>query len=156
MHYQNTAGLLILGSRFRRLSESFLTAINMIYRKQRITFEAGWFPVFYLLAQQDSLTVNELSEAMRCSQPTASQLVRSLKEKGFITSAIHPHDARSQEIILTKKGKQLLARLRPVWLAMEKTFEEHFETSLLKKLTSLEKQLESEVLAEKVNKKLAS
>src|SRR4051812_7016153 len=105
MKYQNTAGLLILGSRFRRLSESFLAAINLIYRKQRITFEAGWFPVFYILAQQDSLTVNELAEAMRCSQPTASQLVRNLKGKGFITSAMHPHDARSQEIILTKKGQ---------------------------------------------------
>src|SRR5690349_1807862 len=117
MNYQDTAGLLILGSRFRRLSESFLTAINMIYRSQRISFEAGWFPVFYLLAHQDSLTVNELSEAMRCSQPTASQLVRNLREKGFIRSAMHPTDARSQEIVLTKKGKQLLARLRPVWQA---------------------------------------
>lgn len=155
MNYDQSAGLLILGSRLRRLSELFLATVNTVYREQGIVFETGWFPVFFLLNTQPTVTITAISETMRCSQPTASQLVRNLKEKGLITAVIDPYDARSQQITLTPDGQVLLHKVLPVWEAMQKALDSHFDPNLLEQIAGLEQLLEPKTLADKIKQQLS-
>ena len=52
MNFYEELGYLVLGSRMRRLSEAFLSEINKTYQSAGISFDASWFPVFYLLSKK--------------------------------------------------------------------------------------------------------
>ena len=124
MNLYQSLGYLVLGSRLRRLSENFLSEINRAYQNEGIDFDASWFPVFYLLSKNESLSIKELSEQTEVSHPAASQLITNLKNKNLVTSATCTDDGRRQLVTLTDKGRSLLNEILPVWDAIIATMEE--------------------------------
>ncbi|HEK20001.1 MULTISPECIES: MarR family winged helix-turn-helix transcriptional regulator [unclassified Mucilaginibacter] len=121
--YQNL-GYLVLGSRLRRLSEAFLSEINRIYQNEGIEFDASWFPVFYLLSQNDSLSIKELSDKTEVSHPAASQLITNLKNRNLVETTVSADDGRRQMVQFTEKGKALLQQILPVWDAISASMTE--------------------------------
>jgi DNA-binding MarR family transcriptional regulator len=156
--YQNL-GYLVLGSRLRRLSENFLSEINRAYQNEGIDFDASWFPVFYLLSKNDSLSIKELSEQTEVSHPAASQLITNLKNKKLVTSATCSDDGRRQLVQLTESGRELLATILPIWdailLAMEELVKEEPQCrELLPAISAFENAFKSINLAERIGSKL--
>ena len=160
MNIYQSLGYLVLGSRLRRLSESFLGEINRAYQNEGIDFDASWFPVFYLLSENDSLSIKELSEQMEVSHPAASQLITSLKNKKLVTSVTCTDDGRRQLVTLTQTGRQLLGRILPVWDAIKLTMDELVADEpgcreLLSAITALENTFKSVNLAERIGGNLS-
>jgi len=160
MNLYQSLGYLVLGSRLRRLSESFLSEINRAYQNEGIDFDASWFPVFYLLSKNDSLSIKELSEQMEVSHPAASQLITNLKNKKLVTSATCSDDGRRQLVQLTDSGRELLARILPMWdailLAMDELLaDEPACQQLLPSISALENAFRSANLAARISSKLA-
>jgi DNA-binding MarR family transcriptional regulator len=156
--YQNL-GYLALGSRLRRLSESFLSEINLAYKKEGIDFDASWFPVFYLLSKNDSLSIKELSEQTGVSHPAASQLITNLKTRRLVASVTCSGDARRQLVQLTETGRDLLTKILPVWdaiaLAMSDiAIYEPGCRELLSSIGALENAFKSVNLADRISNKL--
>ena len=156
--YQNL-GYLVLGSRLRRLSEAFLSEINRIYQNEGIEFDASWFPVFYLLSQNDSLSIKELSEKTEVSHPAASQLITNLKNRNLVETTADPEDARRQMVQFTEKGKALLQQIPPIWDAISASMTELAASNaqienLLPAITAMEDTFREYDLSEKVGKKL--
>jgi len=159
MNLYQSLGYLVLGSRLRRLSEGFLSEINRAYQNEGIDFDASWFPVFYLLSKNDSLSIKELSEQTEVSHPAASQLITNLKNKNLVTSATCADDGRRQLVQLTTEGRELLARILPVWdailLAMDDLMEEAARCrELLPAISSMENAFKQTSLAERIGNKL--
>jgi DNA-binding MarR family transcriptional regulator len=159
MNLYQSLGYLVLGSRLRRLSESFLAEINRAYQNEGIDFDASWFPVFYLLSKNDSLSIKELSEQMEVSHPAASQLISNLKSKNLVTSATCTDDGRRQLVQLTESGKELLAKILPIWdailLAMDDlVINEPVCRELLPSISALENAFKSVNLADRISDKL--
>ena len=102
MNFYESLGYLVLGSRLRRLSEAFLSEINKTYQAAGIDFDASWFPVFYLLSKNESLSIKELSDNTGVSHPAASQLVTNLKNKKLLKTTTCADDGRRQLVQLTK------------------------------------------------------
>jgi DNA-binding MarR family transcriptional regulator len=160
MNLYQSLGYLVLGSRLRRLSENFLAEINRAYQNEGIDFDASWFPVFYLLSKNESLSIRELSEQMEVSHPAASQLITNLKNKKLVTSATCSDDGRKQLVQLTDSGRELLASILPVWdailLAMDDLLaDEPGCRELLPSITALENAFKSANLADRISSKLA-
>jgi DNA-binding MarR family transcriptional regulator len=160
MNLYQSLGYLVLGSRLRRLSESFLSEINRAYQNEGIDFDASWFPVFYLLSKNDSLSIKELSEQTEVSHPAASQLITNLKNKKLVTSATCSDDGRRQLVQLTDTGRELLASILPVWdailLAMDDVLaEEPACRDLLPSIAALEGAFKSVNLADRISNKLS-
>src|SRR4051812_47292996 len=130
MNLYKRLGYLVLGSRLRRISEAFLAEINRAYQQEGIEFEASWFPIFYLLSQHDTLSIKELSEQTEVSHPAASQLITNLKQKDLLTTTTSAADGRKQLVAFTEKGKQLLARIKPVWDAVDASMNEMMDSEL--------------------------
>ncbi len=152
--YQNL-GYLVLGSRLRRLSESFLSEINRAYQNLGIDFDASWFPVFYLLSKNDALSIKELSEQTEVSHPAASQLITNLKNKNLVTSVTCTDDGRRQLVTLTDKGRTLLADVLPVWDAVlaamtELVASEEQSSKLLPAIGALENIFKQNSLSDKI------
>jgi DNA-binding MarR family transcriptional regulator len=161
MNLYQRVGYLALGSRLRRISESFLSEINRAYQQEGIEFDASWFPVFYLLAQHDTLSIKELSEQIEVSHPAASQLITNLKNKGLLTSTTDAVDGRKQQVTFTPKGRELLAQIKPVWEAVEKSMNEMMDSELgckelLPSIKALESALQSYPLANRISRNISN
>jgi DNA-binding MarR family transcriptional regulator len=155
MNLYQSLGYLVLGSRLRRLSESFLSEINRAYQNLGIDFDASWFPVFYLLSKNDALSIKKLSEQTDVSHPAASQLITNLKNRNLVTSVTCTDDGRRQLVTLTDKGRDLLTDVLPVWDAVlaamdELVTEDDESTNLLPAIASLENIFRENSLSEKI------
>ncbi len=153
--FYQSLGYLIFGSRIKRLSEYYLSEINTVYKQQGIDFDASWFPVFYLLSQQQPISIQELSETIMVSHSASSQLITSLRKRGLLISEKSKDDARKQQIRLTESGEQLLRRLVPVWDAIGKVLADKIEEDdasrpLLTVLTAAEVQMTQSSLSESI------
>ena len=161
MNLYQSLGYLVLGSRLRRLSESFLAEINRVYQNEGIDFDASWFPVFYLLSKNEALSIKELSEQIEVSHPAASQLITNLKNRGLVTSATCADDGRRQLVTLTQSGHDLLARILPVWdvisIVMADMVQHNEDAQqLLPAITALETAFRSTDLAGAISQKLVA
>lgn len=161
MNFYESLGYLVFGSRLRRLSEAFLSEVNKTYQAAGIEFDASWFPVFYLLSQNDSLSIKELSEATGVSHPAASQLVTNLKSKKLLKTTTCSDDGRRQLVQFTKAGHALLEKILPVWEALRLTMEELITADsesrhLLPAISALENTFRSVNLSEMIGQKLTS
>ncbi|TSD62668.1 winged helix-turn-helix transcriptional regulator [Inquilinus sp. KBS0705] len=159
MNLYQSLGYLVLGSRLRRMSETFLAEINRIYQNEGIDFDAGWFPVFYLLSKNDSLSIKELSEQTEVSHPAASQLITNLKNRKLVETSVCTDDGRRQLVQFTPKGRVLLEQILPVWDAISSGMNEMAESDptiaeLLPAISALENTFRTANLASRVSDKL--
>ncbi len=141
------------------MSEGFLVEVNRAYQNEGINFDAAWFPVFYLLSKNDSLSIKELSDQTEVSHPASSQLITNLKNRNLVSSAVCADDGRRQLVQLTGKGKALLNQILPIWnaitLAMEELLAEDVACKeLLSSISALEDAFKSVSLSERISNKL--
>jgi DNA-binding MarR family transcriptional regulator len=160
MNLYQSLGYLVLGSRLRRLSEGFLAEINRAYQNEGIDFDASWFPVFYLLSKNESLSIKELSEQTEVSHPAASQLITNLKNKKLVTSATCADDGRRQMVQLTDSGRALLEQIMPVWDAILLAMDDVLANDpackdLLPSISALENTFKTANLADRISDKLS-
>jgi len=161
MNLYQSLGYLVMGSRLRRLSESFLSEINRAYQNEGIDFDASWFPVFYLLSKNDALSIKKLSEQTEVSHPAASQLIANLKNKNLVTSATCSDDGRRQLVTLTDKGRALLNDILPVWDAIIAAMDELVPIEpdgkkLLPAIGAMENIFKQNSLSDRIGAKLSS
>lgn len=159
MNFYQDIGYLFFGSRLKRLSEAFLSDVNNIYKKQKIGFDASWFPVFYILAKNKEVSIRHISNELVISHSAASQMISNLQEKGFIKSVVSKKDARHKAVTFTVKGEKLLKKVEPVWQALQEAMNELASESneskkLPEALTALENNLKHTSIFERVEKKL--
>lgn len=159
MGFYEETGILILGTRMKRLSEKFLSEVGKIYEKMDIVFEPAWFPLFFLLYRKGALSVTDISNELNVSQPAASQIVSLLSRKGLISLDPDPDDRRRKIVEFTLEGKRLLKKLIPVWETMESSMYEIFNADdewidVIESFNQLEKKLNCTNLSQSVMNKL--
>lgn len=157
MNFYQQLGFLVFGSRLKRLGDNFLNDVNKIYKQHNISFDASWFPVFYILSQRDEASIKEISDELNVSHSAISQLISSLQQKGLIKSVAAKKDARHRAITFTAKGQKLLTKIQPVWNALEQAMEQLSSENaqskkILETLTALEKNLQKETVFDRVEK----
>ncbi len=126
MNFYESLGFLVFGSRMRRLSETFLVELNKVYCNLALDFESTWFPMFFLIASQQPVSLNEIASQLEISHSAVSQLASVLKKKGLITSVKSQIDERKQLLALSKAGLVLHVELSPVWVAISETMQSLF------------------------------
>ena len=70
--YKKT-GVLLFGTRLKRLSDKFLSDLSKIYKDEDIRFEAGWFPVFYLLDSHGKSPYPKLPSSWKSPTPVPAR-----------------------------------------------------------------------------------
>ncbi len=159
MELYQSVGFLLFGTRLKRLSETFLSDVNRLYKQHKIRFEASWFPVFYLLSEKGEVSIREISDALHISHSAASQMVSSLQGKKLVKSSTSKKDARHKVVTFTSKGEKLLQQVLPVWKGMQKAMEELANESgdskrILKALTAIENNIEHTTVFDRIEAKL--
>lgn len=103
-------GHLSLGSRLKRLGERLQAQTQALLAEAQIRVPASHFPVLAALDRLGPLSVGELAQAVGISQPGVSRMLENLQSDGLVTSQRLRGDRRLRPIVLTKAGRQLIAR----------------------------------------------
>jgi DNA-binding MarR family transcriptional regulator len=107
-----------VGARLRRLSERIDRESNAVYAHLGLHFEQRWMGVLMLLDERGEMTVGELAETLRITQPSVSQTLRSLQTARIVSDKADPRDGRRRIQRLSQKGLQFIEQVRPVWVAL--------------------------------------
>ena len=122
--YSREAGSEALGARLRRLSERIDRDATQVYVAQNIDFEQRWYGPLNQLVLNGPMSIGQIAAALRITHVSVSQASRSLEAAGIVTSFASPVDARRRQLSLTPKGNDLVARLSPMWQALNEVAEE--------------------------------
>jgi DNA-binding MarR family transcriptional regulator len=70
--------------------------------------------VLIRLWERDGRSQGELSDVTFRDPPTMSRILDGMETRGLLERRVHPDDARVRSIHLTRKGRQLQAKLVPL------------------------------------------
>ncbi|HYC97468.1 MarR family transcriptional regulator [Brevundimonas sp.] len=116
--FSRQGGAAAIGARLRRLSERIDRDATRLYQESGETFEQRWYGVVNLLSQRDALSVGELAASLGVSHASVSQIREGLDRAGLITWEADSRNARLRRLRLTPSGRALVARLAPLWAAL--------------------------------------
>ncbi|SDZ20621.1 DNA-binding transcriptional regulator, MarR family [Lysobacter sp. yr284] len=119
MDYPRSLGGAAIGARLRRLAERIDGDVARIYAEAGLEFEQRWFGVLNQLALNGPATVGDLAATLGITHASISQTRSSLEKAGLVQSQTDPGDARRRPMQLTRKGRQLVERLTPLWQMLE-------------------------------------
>ena len=108
-------GIFALASRMKRLAERLKTEASKVYRDRGIDFNDSWFLAAWMLSQHDGITASEMADKLGVSRPAISQMAAGMHSKGLITYEKDAEDGRRRRIVLTRKGRETVTALEPLW-----------------------------------------
>ncbi|MCH8327143.1 MAG: MarR family transcriptional regulator/GNAT family N-acetyltransferase [Candidatus Marinimicrobia bacterium] len=106
-NFYSEHGVAVLGSRLRQISERITQDNRRIFKAAKLDIEPRWYPILTTLTRNGPWTTGDLAGHIRLSHAATSQVIRQLKEAGYVASRPHPEDGRSNLVHLTAKGKTL-------------------------------------------------
>jgi DNA-binding MarR family transcriptional regulator/N-acetylglutamate synthase-like GNAT family acetyltransferase len=124
MDVYSQIGKVALGSRLRRLSETFLEDAAKIYLLYETNLDPKWFPVFYVLSHQESASITEIAQKIGHSHPSVSQIVKEMSKKKLVKIDKSAEDARVSIVKLSDIGKQLIPNLEKQQLDVTQVVED--------------------------------
>jgi DNA-binding MarR family transcriptional regulator len=84
---------------------------------------SGDLRVVLLLSHEAApVSISEVADRLRASQPTASRLVASVVRRGLVCVEPARHDRRARQVELSPAGRELVARLRAARVADVRRF----------------------------------
>lgn len=126
MARQNTygqAGGAAIGARLRRLSERIDREANAIYVAHGVDFEQRWYGVLSLLDEHDALSVVDAARHLGVTHVAVSQVRGALMAAGLVVATSDAADGRRRVLSLTDEGRKIVARLKPLWNALNRMAE---------------------------------
>jgi DNA-binding MarR family transcriptional regulator len=93
-------------------SELTLYAARLVRWLRRAQQQPVGMRVLSILDELGPLGVTQLAGLDGCSQPTMSGTVNALVERGWVTKAADPADARASRVALTPDGRRTLSAAR--------------------------------------------
>ncbi|RED15117.1 MarR family winged helix-turn-helix transcriptional regulator [Parasphingopyxis lamellibrachiae] len=152
MDYPQSQGARAIGARLRRLSDAIDADAARAYSVLGVRFEQRWFGVMNQLLEREAATVGQLAEALGITHVSVSQTRQSLEKAGLVTAEADPSDARKRRLRLTAEGRDMAARLRPLWRAFDAAAEEVDADAggIVARLSELEKALKQASMFERI------
>lgn len=111
-------GSLLLGSRLRKVSEALYAGVDEVYRGAGVDLPSRCFPILFLLRDHGRLGISELAEKLGQTHPAVSQMSRKLLRHRVVRESPDPKDDRRRLLSLSARGRNVMARLEPVWKAI--------------------------------------
>lgn len=146
-------GVLALGPRLKRLSDSIHKQIDEVYKREKLEFNGRNFPLLQLLNENESMSITELAETLSLTHPAISQLSKKLEKNGWIYHHADESDERRRLLSITPVGFELFDQLAPIWNDLQIVLGRMMATgggNLMANLDLLERQLDQKHLVDRM------
>lgn len=124
MNFFDTVGKLAIGSRLRLLSEKITEDAAQIFKLYGIDMQPKWFPVFYVLSNEEAKTVTAIAKEIGHSHPSVSKIIGEMSKKGFVKEKNDKTDGRRNMVSLSPKGKEIIEKIQDQYLDVNSAVEE--------------------------------
>lgn len=111
MSFFDTVGKFAVGSRLRLLTEKITEDAVQIYAMYGIDMNPKWFPVFYVLARGEAMTITAIAKEIGHSHPSVSKIISEMVEKGLVKEKKDKTDGRRNMVSLSAKGKDITSKI---------------------------------------------
>lgn len=101
-----------IGSRLRMLTEKVTEDAAAIYTLYHIELQPKWFPVFYVLSQDEEKTITAIAREIGHSHPSVSKIISEMLEAGLVTEQKDKADGRRNMVSLSAKGKAITLKIQ--------------------------------------------
>ncbi|GAB3011247.1 hypothetical protein GCM10027284_33170 [Cyclobacterium sediminis] len=108
-------------ARLKRISDNLLYGAKDLYKTLNLEIEPNWHLIFLLFKEKNTLTITEIAEKLKISQPGVIKIVNKMKTNNYLKAEKDKKDSRIQLLKLTTKAKKELPKLEGIWSAGEKT-----------------------------------
>lgn len=106
-----------LGTLLRALLAQLEPAVEKAYAVADPLMRSRYYPVMRHLLIEGRASVGELAQCVGVSQPAMTQTIRQMMSDGLLEIEAG-EDRRERLVRLSPRGKDAVARLRPVWTAV--------------------------------------
>ncbi|WP_420320368.1 MarR family winged helix-turn-helix transcriptional regulator [Flagellimonas sp.] len=129
-----------LTARLKRISDNLLYSAKDLYKSLDMDIEPNWHLVFLMFKSKDTLTMTEIADAFKLSQPAIIKMINKMKSKGYLISTRDSDDHRKFLLKLSEKAKKELPNLERIFRAGEKTIKDIIaeNESIFDHLTTIE------------------
>lgn len=104
MEFFNKVGKVALGGRLRLMTSVLTDDASKIYELYGVDFVPKWFPVFFILTEKREITITEIANEIRHSQPSVSKIVQEMIAADLVEESLKTQDKRRNIVTLSKKG----------------------------------------------------
>lgn len=87
---------------------------------------ANQYSILSRLGRAGPVTVGDLAEMLVMDRSTLGHLLRPLEKRSLVKLGVGKHDRRARELTLTRSGKAMLQKARPLWSSAQRKFEDAF------------------------------
>ncbi|MEZ5357240.1 MAG: MarR family transcriptional regulator [Candidatus Zixiibacteriota bacterium] len=138
-------------ARLKRLSDALSSQIKDLYKSQGVDIEPSWHLVFLLLKKNQAMTMSELAEACRLSQPAMTKMIARIRKKGYITIAGDSEDNRKKVLTLSIKAINLMPKFEHIWDAGQKSIRDILRSNkaFLQSVEAIEQELAEKSFTER-------
>jgi DNA-binding MarR family transcriptional regulator/predicted N-acetyltransferase YhbS len=146
-----------LGSRLKRLTIRMNKDVSRVYHDLGIEFEARWFPVAYLLERQAPLSITEIASALNYTHTAIKNFANEMTRKQLVETVRDKTDRRKRILRLTRKGRQVVDQLVPVWREIHTVARDLVDASepdLLEAIGGVERQLDRQEVYARIRERM--
>lgn len=112
MNLFERTGKMAIGSRLRLLTAKITEDATKIYELYDIAdFSPKWFPVFFVLSENEAKTITEIANEIGHSQPSVTNIIKEMAKAGLVLDKIKSDDKRRNVVGLTEKGIALADKI---------------------------------------------
>lgn len=124
MEFFEQVGKIAIGSRLRMLTEKITTDASQLYKLYGSDIKPKWFPVYYVLSNQECMTITEIAQTIGHSHPSVSKIINEMTRKGLIESQCNQADKRKTVVALSAAGRALQTKLHLQYEHVDQAIEE--------------------------------
>jgi len=139
-----------LGSRLKRLAEQMQAEASVLVEHTGVRVPPGLYPLLLLLDKEPGLSISELAQRTRVSQPAMTGSINRLVRAGLVSRRSEGKDRRKTLIDLTDAGKAAIRHGKEVaWPLLDNVVREFtagLSGNFIEQITELEKRLAQQPL----------
>lgn len=111
MNIFEKTGKMALGSRLRFMASKITDDAAKIYELYGVDFSPKWFPVFFVLCENQSKTITEIANEIGHSQPSVTKIIKEMTKVGLVNDNLKSTDKRKNLVRLSTKGNELSKKI---------------------------------------------
>ncbi|WP_184547351.1 bifunctional helix-turn-helix transcriptional regulator/GNAT family N-acetyltransferase [Mucilaginibacter sp. FT3.2] len=124
MDFFNKTGKMAIGSRLRMLTEKITEDAVSIYKMYDIDMQPKWFPVYYVLSQDEAKTITDIAKEIGHSHPSVSKIIREMVKHDLVAEKKDKGDGRRNMVSLTTKGKAISEKIKDQYIDINQAIEQ--------------------------------
>ncbi len=116
-------GTLAFASRLKRLADRLQRDVSRVYEAQKVNFRARWFPMAILLSRSSPMSITAIANSLKFTHAAVNQIATEMTRHGLLVSRKDKSDERRRLLALSRRGRDTVVGLQPLWLSIERCTE---------------------------------